>query len=144
MSHKNRKPRHIQIPVLPALPKDLRVPSPGPLPTPPLAPSAEAFDLLADLMEVVSVALKDTGGCSAILESGKRALQDVADRAARTGKIGLGRFELLPIENAVVECEALVKQLDVMRLYQARIKTPYTPRISRAVSHHTNQKELCA
>ena len=138
------RPKHIEIPVMPDLQKEFMFASHASLATLRLEPTSEAFDQLADLFNVISVALQDTGGRSLILDSGMRALQDVCDRAERTGQIGLGRFELPPLENAVIECEEIVKQLDVMRLYQARLKVVHAARIARAVSNHTNQKELAA
>jgi hypothetical protein len=139
--NKAYKPKHIQIPVMPDLHKEFLFASHASLATLRLAPTSEAFDQLADLFNVISVALQDTGGRSVILESGMRALQDACDRAERTGQLALGRFELPPIENAVIECEEIVKQLDLIRLYHARIKTTYAARISRALSNHTNLKE---
>lgn len=142
--NKAYKPRHIQVPVMPDLQKEFMWASHASLATLRLAPNTDAFDQLADLFNVISVALQDTGGRSLILASGMRAMQDVCDRAERTGKLAIGRFELQPIENAVLECEEIVKQLDLIRLYQARLKVIYAARVSRAVSQHTNPKELAA
>jgi hypothetical protein len=133
--------KQIHLPVMPELQKEFMFASHGSLAALRMAPSADAYDQLADLFNVICVALQDTGGRSVILESGMRAMQDVCVRAERIGQIGLGRFELPPIENAVIECESIVKQLDVIRLYHARIKTTYAARISRALSNHTNLKE---
>jgi hypothetical protein len=142
--NKAYRPKHIQLPVMPELQKEFMFASHGSLAALRLAPTSDAFDQLADLFNVISVALKDTGGRSVILESGMRAMQGVCDRAETTGTLALGRFELPPIENAVIECEEIVKQLDIIRLYQARLKVTSSARISRAVANHTNQKELAA
>lgn len=136
------RPRHIHVPVMPELQKEFMFASHGALAALRLAPNAEAFDQLADLFNVISVALQDTGGRSVILESGMRALQTVCDRAEQTGHLALGRYEQPPIENAVLECEALVRQLDILRLHQARIKVIRAHRIGRALSNHT--KEIAA
>jgi len=137
--NKPYRPKHIRVPVMPELQKEFQFASHGALAALRLAPNADAFDQLADLFNVISVALKDTGGRSLILESGMRALQTVCDRAEQTGHLALGRYELPPIENAVVECEALVLQLDILRLHQARIKVINAQRISRALSNHTEE-----
>jgi hypothetical protein len=142
--NKAYRPKHIQVPVMPDLQKEFIWAGHAALTTLRLAPTTDAFDQLADLFNVISVALQDTGGNSVILHSGMRSLQDVCDRAERTGRIGISRFELPPIENAVIECESIVKQLDVMRLHHARIKTTHAARLARALNNQPNLKELAA
>jgi hypothetical protein len=87
-----------------------------------LAPTLPAFDQLAGAFNVVSVALHRRGRRSVILDSGIRAMNDVSARAARIGSIGISRHELLPIGNAVIECEKLVPELDALGLDAARVK----------------------
>lgn len=149
MAHKSKrnkayKPKHIQVPIMPDLQKEFMWASHASLATLRLAPNTDAFDQLADLFNVISVALQDTGGRSLILDSGMRAMQDVCDRAERTGKLAIGRFELPPIENAVLECEEIIKQLDVIRLYQARVKVIRAARIGRAIASHASRAEALA
>lgn len=139
--NKAYRPKHIQVPIMQDLQRDFMFASHASLTTLRLVPTTDAFDQLADLFNVISVALQDTGGASVILHSGMRALQDVCDRAERTGHLAISRFELPPIENAVVECESIVKQLDVMRLHHARIKTTYAARLARAFSNSNNTLE---
>lgn len=61
-------------------------------------------------------------------------MQDVCDRAERSGALAIGRFELTPIENAAIECESIIKQLDVTRLYHARIKVLHAATMARALN----------
>jgi hypothetical protein len=132
--NKSYRPKHIQVPVMPDLQREFMMAGHGALATLRLAPNPDAFDMLADIFNVVSVALQDTGKVSVILDSGMRAMQEVCDRAERTGQIQIRQFELPPIQNAVIECETLVKQLDVMRLHHARIKTVHLARLARILN----------
>lgn len=138
---KTYRPKHIQLPVMPELQKEFMFASHAAWTTLRLQPSAAAFDNLADIFNVIGQALQDTGRESVILASGMRALQDVFNRAERTGKIAIGHYEQPPITNAVLECESIVKQLDVVRLHHARIKTTHAARLARALNS-TNQKEF--
>ena len=136
------RPKHIQIPVMPELQREFMMTAHGALASIRLAPSVPAFDQLAGVFNVVHVALLDLGRSSMILESGMRALIDVATRMERTGAIGIGRHQLAPIELATFECERLVPTLDIMGLYVAQQKirfaalesriTPATTRITPA------------
>lgn len=137
------RPKHIHVPVMPDLQEEFMFASHASLATLRLVPTTDAFDQLADFFNVISVALQDTGGTSVILHSGMRALQDVCDRAERTGQIQMRPLELLPISNAVIECESLVKQLDVMRLHHARIKTLRAARMARAINNFPSKELSC-
>lgn len=135
--HKKRRDKvyrakHIQVPVMPDMQKEFMFAGHGSLAALRLAPNEEAFMQLAALLNVISVALKGLGRKSLILDSGMRALQDVGDRADATGRLYLGRYELPPIENAVVECERLVRGLDIFSLYNADIKARGLQKQARA------------
>lgn len=140
--NKAYRPKHTEIPVMADLQREFMFASHGALAALRLAPTIDAFDQLAGLFNVIAIALKDKGGRSVVLESGMRALQEVCDRIDRTGAIAITRFELPPIENAVVECEQIVKQLDVVRLHYARIKTVYAARHARALSNQNAKREF--
>ena len=118
--NKAYRPRQVHIPVMPDLQRDFLFAGHGALAALRLAPNVHALDQLAAMFNVILVALVDTGRASIILESGMRALQEVANRFERTGAVAIGRYELAPIELALVECENLIKQLDVMGLYIAQ------------------------
>jgi len=137
MTHASRRPRnkkyrpkHINVPVMPEMQQEFAFAGHGALAALRLAPNLDALEQLAAIFNVLAVALDSKGRSSPILASGMRALQDVVDRHARTGAIGIGRFELPPIENAVIECEQLVRSLDVLSLHQARLKTVALERLT--------------
>lgn len=119
---KQYKPRMVNVPVMPDLQWEFMAASHGALAALRLAPSGAAFDQLAATFNVIYVALHDKGIASPILESGMRVLVDVAESEQRTGKIVLGQYDVRPLELAVLECEQLVKQLDIMSLYLAQKK----------------------
>lgn len=120
--NKAYKGRTVGIPVMPDLQWEFMAASHGSLAALRLAPSVEAFDQLAAVFNVIHVALYDKGIANPILNSGMQALIDIAEREARLGKIELGQYDLQPLELAVLECEQLVKQLDIMSLYFAQKK----------------------
>lgn len=128
------QPKLPRIPVMPELQMEFMFAGHGALAALRLAPNAEAFDQLAAMFNVIYLALQGTGRRSVILESGMRALQDVADRQQRSGVLALGRFELPPIETATLECEKLVRELDVMSLHLAGIKTRALAQLSAAAA----------
>jgi hypothetical protein len=120
---------------MPDLQREFAIAGHGALAALRLAPNPDAFDMLADIFNVVAVALQDTGNKgSVILASGMRAMQEVCDRAEKTGQLQIRQFELPPIANAMVECETLIKQLDVVRLHHARIKTVHLARLARILN----------
>jgi len=130
MTHASRRPRnkkyrpkHINVPVMPEIQQEFAFAGHGALAALRLAPNMDALEQLAAIFNVLAVALAGKDRSSPILASGMRALQDVVDRHARCGVIGIGRYELLPIENAVVECEQLVRSLDIVSLHHARLET---------------------
>ena len=113
------RPRHIQIPVMPELQREFMFATHGALAALRLAPNMEAFDQLAATFNVITIALSAKRAGSVILDSGVRALQDVQRRFERTGHVSIARHELGPIENAVIVCETLVKELDILGLHSA-------------------------
>jgi hypothetical protein len=132
--NKRYRPKHINVPVMPDLQREFSIAGHGALAALRLSPNPDAFDMLADIFNVIHVALNDTGRSSVILDSGMRAMQEVCNRAEKTGQLQIRRFELPPIANAMVECETLIKQLDVMRLHHARIKTVHLARLARILN----------
>lgn len=120
--NKTYRPKHIHVPVMPDLQFEFAKSAHGALAALRLAPSLEAFDQLSGVFNVIAVALHMRGKRSAILDSGIRAMNDVSRRAANCGAIGIARHELPPIENAVIECEAILPVLDALGLDAARIK----------------------
>ncbi len=140
--NKPYRPKHIQIPVMPELQREFMMAAHGSLASMRLAPSVPAFDQLAGVFNVVQVALTDLKRHSIVLESGMRALNDVALRHERTGAIGIGRFELVPIELAVIECEALVPTLDIMGLFVAQRRIRLAALTSMAAPTQTRSLEV--
>lgn len=130
--NKAYRPKHIHIPMMPELQRAFLFDGHGALASMRLAPNPEAFVQLAGIFNVISIALQDAGRQSAILDSGIRTMQGVADRANRGGKLYVGRYEILPIENAMIECEDLIKGLDVVSLNHARIKVIALQRLATA------------
>lgn len=112
-------PKHVNIPIMNELQDAFAFDAHGAFAAMRMAPNQDAFDQLAGIFNVLSVGLHDINQRSVILESGIRALQDVANRADCTGCLGVARHELAPIGNAVIESETLVKKLDVIRLHMA-------------------------
>lgn len=130
MTHASRRPRnkkyrpkHINVPVMPEIQQEFAFAGHGALAALRLAPNIDALEQLAAIFNVLAVALTGRGRSSPILASGMRTLQDVVERYERLNVVGIGRYELLPIENAVVECEQLVRSLDIVSLHHARLKT---------------------
>lgn len=126
---RNKKPhgkaykgRTVGVPVMQELQWEFMAASHGSLAALRLAPSGEAFDQLAAVFNVIYVALHDKGITNPALQSGMQALIDVAEREERLGKIELGQYDVQPLELAVLECEQLVKRLDIMSLYFAQKK----------------------
>jgi hypothetical protein len=117
--NKRCTPKHIHIPIMQELQDVFMFDGHGALAAMRLAPNEAAFDQLAGIFNLIAVGLQDIGQSSVILASGMRALQDVGGRAKKTGHLGVPRHELPPLQNAVVECESLVKKLDVIRLHLA-------------------------
>lgn len=124
--------KHTHIPVMPELQREFMYASHGALAALRVSPNIEAFDQLASLFNVIYVAVQQSGRTSVILESGMRALRDVAERHDKHGVLEIRRFELPPLQNALLECEKLVKELDVMGLHMASLKTRILERMSRA------------
>jgi hypothetical protein len=117
--NKPHRQQRLRVPVTAELQKELMFAAHGALTGLRLAPSKPAFDQLGGIFNVVYVAMCNADRKSPVLESGMRALQDVARRCDTKGVLAIGRFELPPIENAVLECEALVTSLDVLGLHAA-------------------------
>lgn len=126
------RPKHIHIPVMPELQREFMYAGHGALAALRFTPNIEAFDQLASLFNVIYVAVQQSGRASAILESGMLALRDAAARYEKHGVLEIRRFELLPLQNALLECEKLVADLDVMGLHVAGIKTRILQQMSPA------------
>ena len=126
-------PKHVNIPIMHDLQEAFAFDAHGAFAAMRMAPNEGAFDQLAGIFNVISVGLNDIGQQSVILESGICALQDISNRAERTGCFGLARHELAPIRNAVLEAEALVKKLDLIRLYMAGRKLTAIATVEQAL-----------
>jgi hypothetical protein len=121
--NKAYRPKVVHIPVMAELQREFMLAGHGALAAMRLAPNEAAFDQLASLFNVFHVAMCQIGAASPVLESGMRALKEVAARDEQHGVLEIRRFELPPIENAVFECERLTREVDVMGLYTASLKT---------------------
>jgi hypothetical protein len=130
---KRHVPKHVFIPIMHELQDAFAFDAHGSFAAMRMAPNEAAFDQLATIFNLISVGLNDIGQQSIILASGMRALQDVANRFDKTGCLGIARHEEAPICNAVVECEALVKKLDVIRLHMAGRKLSEIAAAERAL-----------
>lgn len=139
--NKTYKPKYIRVPVMPELQREFMMAGHGALAALRLAPSVDAFEQLAGVFNVIGVALLDKGITSVILESGMRALIDVANRSDRTGKIAIGKYELRPIELAMLECETLIKELDLVGIEVARRKIQIAQATSRPGTRAIEIKE---
>ncbi|RJG06270.1 hypothetical protein D3870_09820 [Noviherbaspirillum cavernae] len=130
--NKAYRPKHVHVPVMPELQQEFAYSGHGALAALRLAPNPDAFEQLAAIFNVVYLGLAAKGDKSLILESGMRAMQDISVRADRTGTVGLARHELPPIRNAVLECEKLIRALDIVTLHNARVKSLALAQQSRA------------
>jgi hypothetical protein len=119
---KSYRPKRIVAPIMPELQRIMMFDGHGAITALQHAPNYAALDQLVGIFNAMSVALADSGRKSIILESGLRTLQDVVNRYNNSGEIFLRPFEVPAICNAMIECEQLIKKMDVVGLHTARIK----------------------
>lgn len=124
------RPKHIKAPIMKELQEIMMFDGHGAITALQYAPSYPALDQLAGIFNAISVAITDAGRQSLLLESGLRTLQDVMNRYHHSGTVFLRPFELPSLSNAMLECENLVKTLDVVGLHTARIKAEALQQLS--------------
>jgi len=119
------RPRLIRIPMTAGLHDQIGMALHTALATLAVAPTRDQFDSVGQIFNMIGVAIEDDARFEVefqIIESGARAMNQIADCYDRTGVLRLTDLELAPVRNAVVTCDQITSRLDVTKLHLANMK----------------------
>ena len=91
-------------------------------------PDSDAFDAIAQIMNVVSVTIKDDlrfNNESLFINSGIRMMNDISNKC--TAGLPLKDYELACITLAINTIDAILSRLDVSKLYLANLSVRSMP-----------------
>ena len=87
-----------------------------------MAPSRDQFDAIAQIFNVIGLAIEHDARFSAeaiVLASGASAMNQIAAGCDRTGTLRPTDLELMPVRNAVNVCDQILSRIDVTKLHFA-------------------------
>lgn len=122
---KVRRPRLMNIPMTKPLHDEFALTLHMALANMSLMPSKDHFDAIAQIFNVVGLAIEDDVRFvveARILNGGASAMNQISDAFARSACLRPTNLELLPVQQAANICDRILPRLNVTRLHLARLR----------------------
>lgn len=119
------RPRLIKIPMMASLHNQIALELHAALGALSISPARDQFDAIGQYFNMIGLAVEHDPRFTdefVIIESGARAMNQIADCFDRTGTLQPTYFELLPVRNAVIACDQILPRIDVTKLHVANVK----------------------
>lgn len=118
--HKLHKPQLKRIPITKVMIDEVCLIAFGNLTALKTCPSFAAFDRLADILNVIALAVSkrpDLYDYFIVLQSAALAMEDIRKRCEKYGEVKCNELEYLTIRNAVNRFDEVMRHLDCRELY---------------------------
>jgi len=120
----NRRPRLIRAPVMKELHDEIAMGMHMAYATLASAPDGNAFNMLASILNMVSLAIDGDSRFpdeARVLQSAVLAMNQIG---RKTGALSATQIELLPVRNALGVVDKILPRLDVVKLHLAHTRLP--------------------